>query len=1154
MASTEDDDVWLLRASADMVAGVNTLLKRLLWKRPSKDTEEVRVHRVVKERELDKLILLIEPFQEDPQLLDSQLNRIIPQLVTAYLESLKNHTATALKPGQATVRHAICRVLYTFCKVRGEKIIVGFLNNEPRYVEPLLAVFERGTKEIDEGAEEAGSHSISWEERFILLLWLSHLMLAPFHLSTISSFEPARSADQYDNLKLPTDLPGIPLRIIPICFRYLQAATKERTAAAQLLVRLCLRPDMRKIGLLDAVTEWALFYFQVTSDENDIHRSLGTLGVLSGILASGNQEEIGHFIAPIFRVSQQLMTDDKHAIVRSSAVARKLLVKMLRNIVVHCLKAPSDDIDTTEVLEEVIGQFLELLEDGDTPVRYAASKALSVLTLQLDHEMANEVIEAILGSLTEDVLWDGSSRNLAAVNSLRWHGLTLTLGHLLYRRAIPTQQLPEILNALLLALTFEQRSATGSSVGTNVRDAANFGIWSVSRRYTTKELLAVETSSIRAAHNSNHNLSIPQLLAIELIESACLDPAGNIRRGSSAALQELIGRHPDTIVEGISLVQIVDFHAVGLRQRGITEVSISAAQSGSIYWNALFQALLGWRGIAAVDASSRSAAATATGLLGSSQTHDQVLNVVEKIRECLQNLSQRQVEERHGLVMALANIIATVHSQSTSLSHEDIGSNVIIHRSIEDLQALARVWSVFDVEISLSEKDFTSNMLRPELTASSTLMLLRSFSTLTSTLQKHSSCNPSVQSFSRAAELLNLCLIRSDESVLEEIPSTVRAFGALANVRAQDLAELWLSAITPTSTLSNKRTAGRVLAVGAIYGLVRDDLGGHTPILDCLTARCTSSVDIEARVTAIRSLMLVLDVFTWSQAASIAPDALAKIASSAYTTMNDYTINERGDVGSLVRSEALNLVEKAWRSGLLLSPSSDIKNANPDHQITAVEGIQSSVLRLSLEKLDKVRLRAAQCWTLHDGKTVNSTITDVSSVDYFSSLLALLDMSILQGLKRELIEGYSSSAGRGSESVVQASRLALYNFVDGLENSPNGESYSLLQFGNTISDILKDNLSDDRVLLPLLEVIAYLLDVQLLQRLLATSFKWRNFLSLIQKSHFKSNNVQKLVVVMDVYRGLADVDVIRKEVLTKVVCMLLHPFPTVSYNSVLFRC
>jgi hypothetical protein len=94
--------------------------------------------------------------------------------------------------------------------------------------------------------------------------------------------------------------------------------------------------------------------------------------------------------------------------------------------------------------------------------------------------MATQVIEAVLDSLTHNVLWvtntiggaQGKKRDLSAVNPLEWHGLILTLSHLLYRRSPPPESLSEILNALLLGLSFERRSTSGSSVGTNVRDAA----------------------------------------------------------------------------------------------------------------------------------------------------------------------------------------------------------------------------------------------------------------------------------------------------------------------------------------------------------------------------------------------------------------------------------------------------------------------------------------------------------------------------------------------------------------------------------------------------------------------------------------------------------------------------------------------------------
>ncbi|KAK3051874.1 hypothetical protein LTS18_012349, partial [Coniosporium uncinatum] len=326
-------------------------------------------------------------------------------------------------------------------------------------------------------------------------------MLTPFDLTSVSSQKPARKPSLDISSIMPPGIPGAVLRAVPLTIVCLRAATRERDAAARLLARISLRPDMRKIGFLDSTTTWALKYFNTAmKDSPDIHEGLGMLTFLNRLVASASLGEVEYLLPSIYAACQNISGQASSHFLGASAVGRKFIVKIFRNILSLCLKSKSSArvFDVTAALEEVIGLLLEYLSDSDTPVRYAASKALSLITLKLDPGLAAEVVEAILGSLSEDVLWHDSSRDTSAVNALRWHGLILTLSHLLFRRAPGIQQLPDILNALIVALTFEQRSATGSSQGTNVRDAACFGIWSLSRRYTTTELLQVQVGSIRA--------------------------------------------------------------------------------------------------------------------------------------------------------------------------------------------------------------------------------------------------------------------------------------------------------------------------------------------------------------------------------------------------------------------------------------------------------------------------------------------------------------------------------------------------------------------------------------------------------------------------------------------------------------------------------
>lgn len=1136
MSTGEDEDLKLQRASALLLSDLERLLPRLLRKRqhgsaPGPVRHNVRI------TDMHKACGLIEPFQEDPQLLDAHLKTFIPPLVATYLETISTSSREEPKQGFVPLSHAICYILNIFCKVRGEKVIKGFFNNEPRYLEPILAELEASKDVAADGPEAIQRQGDRpWVRRYMLLLWLSQLLLAPFPLESMSGLQSSADASIAPGLKLPAELPEITLRVLSICMSQLRAPTKEKSAAAKLLVRVCVRPDMQKLGLLDSMVQWSLSFFsQVNEEQFDIHQCLGVLAFVSGLLASATNEELGPFLAAVYQSCRKVLDQDSLSFVKSSAVARKLIVKSLRNIVIHCLQTSSviPGLDPTTVLEEVIEFLLEALADGDTPVRYGASKALSIITLKLDAEMADEVVEAILGSLTENVYWQGSKRNLSSVNPLRWHGLTLTLSQLLYRKAVQADHLPNVLNALLLSLGFEQRSPTGGSIGTNVRDAACFGIWALSRRYPTADLLLVDTASIRASEHLK-TLNVPQVLALELVVAACLDPAGNIRRGSSAALQELIGRHPNTIEEGIPLVQMVDFHAVGLRQRAMCDVAIKAGDLNALYWDALFEGLLDWRGTGSLDSESRLFAAEAIGSLSRGRSTPVVQRMSEQVRSALSALRPRQVEERQGLVSALAALVNT-----TRASH--------CHAEDETLYAsLSDLWTLLSTDLKLDDKAFTSPALRPQFTASSICALIGAMATFT--IDCFSSVIPSKIPTEETCRLFNLCLTRHEPPVLEGIadtaPAVVLLLSKLPGANTITVASSWLTLLENEASYNGLRCSGHAVALGAGYanlgalpaGAEREDV--QRRIIKVLTFRCTAAVAIEARTVALRALGDLLS--SKASRSFLAAHAETHVGRALHIALNDYTITERGDVGALVRLEALNTVQLAWASAVL----------STQHEPCGPE-IYADVLRLSLEKLDKMRVKATQ--VLRKNTFDPSDVEHgVSSRTYFSNALTYLQSHASPIIKESICVGFVSSAGMGSESVVQNSRMALLTFIDALPDETDATStqYSLSHLATCFLKLLKDNLDNDRILLPLLEVLAFLFDMQVLQRLASSSssFNFRALLSYTQKAHFKSTHMQKLHLALDMYRGLGVVAATRADTLSKVTSMLLHPFPKVSCN------
>lgn len=961
-------------------------------------------------------------------------------------------------------------------------MIVGFLNNEARYLEPILTVFEHGNRPPTLDVDASNGLEIAWEERYILLLWMSHLMLAPFDLASISSLVADDELPKDHNLVLPENLPSIPLRVLPICTTSLRAPTRERAASATLLVRMCLRPDMRRAGLLDAIVHWSVLQARnLSHNAIDIHQSLGLLTFLSKLVSSGNHEEIGNHVAAIFHLWGSINESQDTATIRSSAVARKLNVKIIRCIVLLCLQGPIPGLDTTSTLEEAVGYLLETLGDGDSPVRLAASKAISIITLQLDSKMAAEVIDAVLGSLTEDVLWTGSTRNLNAVNPLRWHGLSLTLGHLLYRRAISTHKLPELLNTLLLALNFEQRSATGSSIGTNVRDAANFGIWALSRRYTTAELLAVDITSVQAIQSTGSQLSILQVVAIQLIESACLDPAGNIRRGSSAALQELIGRHPDTVSHGIPLVQAVDYQAVGLRERAMIDIAISAAKFDQIYWESIFNAILGWRGIGAVDSQSRIIAAKSVGLLSSTQSISRAKEMAVAIDNQLHSLASRQVEERQGLLVALASIINTSLLRCGSLLRDN---------EVIDLSFLLDIWhSLFGLE--LTENDLTAIAMRPELTAMAVCELLEALSRLTKNLLDAGKHTTSQRECHEAGRLLELCLQRPEETVSEKAANLVNYWIRLVSVEERAaIVHSWIKTLTSNSRTSYKKT-GYPAALGAAFGNLIGDHLLQVQIVNTLCDRCSDLIDVEARVVALKSVRRVCEaLISMNQAMATKNTFAMPIWQAVGSGLSDYTINERGDVGSLVRLEALNTVELIWSEWDTLGPL-----FQPDDGNLSNDPVTLSVIRLALEKLDKVRNRAAKCLRAGHGRVpFPHPVPHIdrkpipyyqqeSLYEYYFSGFSLLYYKVERHLCQAVMLGFISSAGMGSESVLQASRAAILdNLADAPAHGVRGK-LCIYDFVALLATVLKENLADDRIILPFLDLLAFLLDMQIPQRL-----------------------------------------------------------------------
>lgn len=283
-------------------------------------------------------------------------------------------------------------------------MIIRFLNNEPRYLEPMLDALESWAQPVGpvNGASGSRQDPMIWEERFIMLWWLSHSMLAPFDLSSMSS---GRSGDAVGTSPLLADLPSntppIAKRLVQLATSYLGFASKGREAAAMLLARIALKPDLQRSGLQRVLFNNSIALL-VRGQDLDVNffTVIGIISFLTKFITSVERRNLDNYSTSMYESTEYLTSDQSPFVheITSSPLARKLIIKIRRAVIVARIEAGNDFSDSDN---DTMGFLITALEDQDTSVRVAASKSLSTIVSQLG-SMAESACSDIIDELTTD--------------------------------------------------------------------------------------------------------------------------------------------------------------------------------------------------------------------------------------------------------------------------------------------------------------------------------------------------------------------------------------------------------------------------------------------------------------------------------------------------------------------------------------------------------------------------------------------------------------------------------------------------------------------------------------------------------------------------------------------------------------------------------
>jgi hypothetical protein len=153
-------------------------------------------------------------------------------------------------------------------------------------------------------------------------------------------------------------------------------------------------------------------------------------------------------------------------------------------------------------------------------------------------------------------------------------------------------------------------------------------------------------------------------------------------------------------------------------------------------------------------------------------------------------------------------------------------------------------------------------------------------------------------------------------------------------------------------------------------------------------------------------------------------------------------------------------------------------------------------------------------------------------------------MTILNGDENAwmagLMAGYVSSADTGNEDLVIASRAAL---TDHCEESAD----NLQRVCSALLHNLKTCQGQDRIIVPTLEMIAFLFHTGLFQR--CPDINYKSLCLQTQKAGYKTGNVRKITACIAVYGGIAGStesgDAGVKEARRRLGALVSHPWPRV---------
>ncbi|XP_039246286.1 tubulin-specific chaperone D isoform X2 [Pipra filicauda] len=1078
---------------------------------------------VTREMAVERFVGIMDKYQEQPHLLDHHLEGMMNSLLDIARD----------KGSPPPLVHLAFKFLYIITKVRGYKRFLPLFPHEVRDLQPVLDML----------AEQNPRDSETWETRYMLLLWLSMICLIPFDLARFDG----NLVSEGGKARQPTMD-----RILEIAKCYLVVSDKARDAAAVLVSKFIVRPDVRQSRMAEFL-DWVLSMLSKSSSQTMEGTVIvnGMLQALAQLFKHGKREDCLPYAVTVLECLDKCKLSESNQM-----VLRKLGMKLVQRLGLTFVKpkvakwryqrgcrslaanlqaqgavvqnqkreaaAEADDDEEYDIpaeIENVVEQLLVGLKDKDTIVRWSAAKGIGRITGRLPKELADDVI----GSLLDCFSFQETDN--------AWHGGCLALAELGRRGLLLPSRISDVVPVMLKALTYDEKRGA-CSVGSNVRDAACYVCWAFARAYEPAELIPF-ISHISSA----------------LVIAAVFDRDVNCRRAASAAFQENVGRQ-GTFPHGIDILTAADYFAVGNRVNCYLTISVYIAGFPE-YTQPMIDHLVNMK-INHWDSVIRELSTKALHNI-TPRAPEYMANVV--LPRLLPLSVGSDLHTRHGAILACAEITHAL----CKLAQEN-NRSVTYYFSEKSLEGLKQIHQ----ELCSRQlyRGLGGELMRP---AVCTLIEKLSLSKMPFR------GDPIIGGWQWLINdsLRHLTLVSSGaRQHIKE--SAVSALAALCNefyINEEGEADPALQDELVTQYVSELQNTEEMIRCGfsrALGALPRFLLKGRLQqVLEGLKkVTLISPEDVsfaESRRDALIAIAKVCQTVgvkgEGSREEFVCRDNVDEIYATLLNGVTDYTTDSRGDVGGWVREAAMTSLMEVTL--LLVQNEAELINASMQ--------IMCWLAQQSAEKIDKFRAHAGSVFLtlLHFDRppvphiphrqelerifprSEKETLNWNAASEAFPRITQLLALPTYQYF---VLLGLSVSVGGLTETTLRYSAQSLFDYMKKIQGDPS----ALESFCETLLKVFEDNLRNDRVSVPLLTM----LDQLLANGCFDTFTEQENhpfpvkLFTLCKEEIKRSKDIRKLRSSIGVFCGLIQFQGdMREKVFFQLFLLLCHPFPIIRKTT-----